>query len=124
MDKMSLQKSSNRYGLSIQKKKVVRAVVGGSVASTKYNTIGVDTASVTFPHLKSQKDVNVLDSEEFKQSQHDVKLAKMGSNSRLGAGLESLLADSHDYYSGASKAMRSPLATLDPAPERHGLAQP
>lgn len=39
------------------------------------------------------------------------------SNSRLGsnaaAGLENLLADSQDYYSNITKAMRSPLGTLD-----------
>ena len=38
MERMSLQKSSNRYGLSLQKKKV-RNVVGTSMGSTHYNTI-------------------------------------------------------------------------------------
>lgn len=67
MDKMSLQKTSNRYGvgLSVQKKKI-RNIVGTSMNSTKYNTISNGTPSVNLPILRSHKDVNVLDSQEFK----------------------------------------------------------
>lgn len=52
--------------MSIQRKKL-RAAVGNSMNSTKYNTISNDTPSLTLPNLgRSQKDINPLEIEDFK----------------------------------------------------------
>lgn len=63
LDKMSFQQSSsNKYGLSIQKKKL-RGAIEMSMNSTNYNTLSNETPSVNQPtNQYSQKDIQILDS--------------------------------------------------------------
>ena len=124
MDRMSLYKSQNRYGLSVQRKKI-RAAVGNSMNSTKYNTISNDTPSVTLPNVnRSQKDINPLDIEDFKTNNDKLVKNMQGSQSRMSKavdGIISVLQDSTDY-SNINKVSKSPLGlnTLEAAHDKKG----
>lgn len=98
--------------MSIQRKKL-RAAVGNSMNSTKYNTISNDTPSLTLPNLgRSQKDINPLEIEDFKSGNDKLIKNMQSSQGRMSKavdGIVNVLNDSPDY-SSITKMNKSPLA--------------